>query len=326
MTVPTDSTSPRRPGLVALSRIVHGVGRLTARTLGGSFGRYPTEPPVSPAEGRVPLAAGDMEVLRWEGDRPPVLMLHGLDGNPWMWARLPGLLGARQVLAPALRGHGRSTLPVDDCSFDAVSSDLLELLDRLDLGRIHLVGHSWGGKAAFHLAAAAPDRFASLVLADPVSPRGYNALLRAFPILAEAALYPERREFDDAATWEEGARDLVFLRAGDELDRRFWCEMFRRTPEGRYVPRLPHETYVMILHGHLAEDLSALAPRIACPTLILQPTMSVSFMPGELRYLRRGIRDAQLAKVTGDHTFPLSNPIETATVLNEFWERVAAAG
>jgi pimeloyl-ACP methyl ester carboxylesterase len=52
-------------------------------------------------------------------------------------------------------------------SWDAHVDEVAEFIERLDVGPVHVVGHSRGGSVAFHLAGRYPERVKSLVLADP---------------------------------------------------------------------------------------------------------------------------------------------------------------
>lgn len=62
------------------------------------------------------------------------------------------------------RGHGDSTAPASQINLAAMAADVTALLDRLDVARAHLVGHSIGGAIAATAAATAPHRFSSLAL------------------------------------------------------------------------------------------------------------------------------------------------------------------
>ncbi|MFG1999414.1 alpha/beta fold hydrolase [Spirillospora sp. NPDC048911] len=101
------------------------------------------------------------------GEGPPVLALHGINGHGGRWRKLAEHhLSDHRVLAPDLRGHGRST-------YDAPwhvgrhVADLLALLDAEDISRTDVVGHSYGGMIAVYLARTAPERVRRLVLLDP---------------------------------------------------------------------------------------------------------------------------------------------------------------
>lgn len=99
----------------------------------------------------------------------PVLALHGINGHGGRWRRLAEHhLPDHLVLAPDLRGHGRSTHDAP-WHVDQHVTDLLAVLDAEDIPRTDIVGHSYGGMIAVHLARAAPERVRRLVLLDPVT-------------------------------------------------------------------------------------------------------------------------------------------------------------
>jgi lipase len=77
-------------------------------------------------------------------------------------------LPARSWLAVDLRGHGRSAWDPPWTTEQHVS-DLLETLDAEGIERCDVVGHSFGGHVALHLAATAPERVSRLALLDPAS-------------------------------------------------------------------------------------------------------------------------------------------------------------
>ena len=100
-------------------------------------------------------------------DTVPVLAIHGVMGHGGRFGQLAAAaVPDRPVLAPDLRGHGGSTW---DPPWDAAThiADLLAVLDRDGTGRIDVVGHSFGGLLATHLAAAVPGRVRRVVLLDP---------------------------------------------------------------------------------------------------------------------------------------------------------------
>jgi lipase len=70
------------------------------------------------------------------------------------------------VAAPDLLGHGRSSWAAP-WTIDANVSALAALLEASADGPVPVIGHSFGGAVALHLAAARPDLVAALVLLDP---------------------------------------------------------------------------------------------------------------------------------------------------------------
>jgi pimeloyl-ACP methyl ester carboxylesterase len=106
--------------------------------------------------------------LQRRGDGAPLLFLHGA-GAGGRWLSFHAALAQRfDVLAPTHPGHAGSPAAewVEDV-FD-LAFHYLDLLDRLGLDRVHLVGASLGGWIAAEIAVMASHRLRSLVLIDPV--------------------------------------------------------------------------------------------------------------------------------------------------------------
>jgi pimeloyl-ACP methyl ester carboxylesterase len=96
------------------------------------------------------------------GQGPSVLLLHGFPDTHIVWRKqVPALAAAGfRVLAPDLRGYGRSDAPggVFDYTLDKLRGDVLGLLDALHIDKVFLVGHDWGGVIGWQIAALAPER------------------------------------------------------------------------------------------------------------------------------------------------------------------------
>jgi lipase len=99
---------------------------------------------------------------------PPVVCLHGVSAHGRRYRKLAEerLAQRFRVLAPDLRGHGRSGFkPPWDLSTHL--GDLLETLDGAGVERAAWIGHSFGGRLVLELAARRPERIAHAVLLDP---------------------------------------------------------------------------------------------------------------------------------------------------------------
>ncbi|MEX2558136.1 MAG: alpha/beta hydrolase [Actinomycetota bacterium] len=103
------------------------------------------------------------------GAGPPVLAIHGwsCDSHDWMW-QIPALEAGHRVIAPDLRGHGRSSVPADGYTPPRFAADLARLLERLDAGPVVAMGHSLGTVVASTLAVEYPELVSALILSDPV--------------------------------------------------------------------------------------------------------------------------------------------------------------
>lgn len=103
-------------------------------------------------------AAGD--------EAPTVLLVHGVTSSHLAWPFVvERLLGVR-VVAPDLRGRGRSNGLAGTAGMAAHAADLATLLDALDVDRVVVVGHSMGAFVSVVFAHLHPERVSRLVLVD----------------------------------------------------------------------------------------------------------------------------------------------------------------
>ena len=128
----------------------------------------------APARRSISLPAGVVSSLEWSAppDVPILVFLHANGFHGGVYRRLLGpLAGDVRILAPDLRGHGRTTLPANPAelgSWQVYVDDVEQVLDVLGTGPVWLAGHSLGGVVAALLAACSRNRVRGLVLADPV--------------------------------------------------------------------------------------------------------------------------------------------------------------
>jgi pimeloyl-ACP methyl ester carboxylesterase len=99
------------------------------------------------------------------GTGPVLLFIHGILGSQRQWAHLVDRLDdGHRLLVPDLFGHGSSAKPVGDYSLGAHAATLRDLLDRLGVEQVTLVGHSLGGGIAMVFSYLFPERVERLVL------------------------------------------------------------------------------------------------------------------------------------------------------------------
>ncbi|HSF97775.1 MAG TPA: alpha/beta fold hydrolase [Ornithinibacter sp.] len=99
------------------------------------------------------------------GSGPALLFIHGLLGSQRQWAHLVDRLDEdHRVIVPDLFGHGDSAKPMGDYSLGAHAATLRDLLDRLEIDRVTIVGHSLGGGIAMVFSYLFPERVERLVL------------------------------------------------------------------------------------------------------------------------------------------------------------------
>jgi haloalkane dehalogenase len=102
-----------------------------------------------------------------EGAGAPILLLHGEPTWGFLYRRLiPVLAGAGRVVVPDLFGFGRSDKPVEQAaySYDMHAGSIERLVLELDLRKLMVVVHDWGGPIGLRFAVTHPDRVSRLVI------------------------------------------------------------------------------------------------------------------------------------------------------------------
>ena len=117
--------------------------------------------------------------IRGEGE--PLVLLHGFTGSGADWKIIFKDPPDRfRLIAPDLRGHGRSTNPSTEFTFRQAALDVLALLDRLQVERFKAIGLSAGAKTLLHMATQQPARIEAQVLVSAAHyfPEQARAIMR----------------------------------------------------------------------------------------------------------------------------------------------------
>lgn len=118
----------------------------------------------------IPLTSG-LTHYRWDGaeGRPIVVLVHGFMDSMADWDTVvPSLLHAGfRVLRLDLAGHGLSDRPAEGLSRALLSQQVFELIDRLHLSRVDIIGHSLGGAITVDFTSKHPERVRRMGLLAP---------------------------------------------------------------------------------------------------------------------------------------------------------------
>ena len=240
---------------------------------------------------------------------PEVLALHGLTGHGRRWEALgTGQLSDTRIIAPDLRGHGRSPW-TPPWGLDTHVDDLIRVLDEHATGPVVVVAHSFGGAIALHLAQSVPDRIRGIVLLDPAIGLDPAEMGR---IAGLVAAYPD---YTDAA---EARAEKVHGSWGDvpaaALDADL-AEHLIDLENGRVGWRMSVPA-VVASWGEMARDF-VLPPR-GIPTVLVQalrvqpPYVTPTFRAALAEHLGA---DLTIADLDCDHMVPLARPDDVAALV-----------
>ena len=99
------------------------------------------------------------------GSGTPLVLLHGFPFDHRIWdGVIEALEKGIRVIAPDLRGHGRSMITKSDHSITDMAADIIELMDQLQIREAVIAGHSMGGYVALEIVRNFPERVTGLVL------------------------------------------------------------------------------------------------------------------------------------------------------------------
>ncbi|MCD0502147.1 3-oxoadipate enol-lactonase [Bordetella petrii] len=226
-------------------------------------------------------------VIDGPADAPVLVLSNSLGTCADMWARqVPALSQRFRVLRYDTRGHGKSSVPDGDYTFQQLAGDVAALLDHLDIQQADFCGLSMGGPTGLQLALDHPQRVRRLVLSNTAARIGsveswsariqavaQNGLENMAPTLVERWLSPAYRAAEPGL-----AQVLV--------------DMLRRTSDAGY------SNNVAALRD---ADLRGRLGDIKVPTLIIAGTQDPATTPQDGRDLEAGIAGARYVELNTSH-------------------------
>jgi 3-oxoadipate enol-lactonase len=240
----------------------------------------------------------------------PLLLVHGFPLDHTMWAGQVDELPAHcRVIAPDLRGFGRSPAGGETVSMEHFADDLAALLDGLGITEpVVLCGLSMGGYIALQFWRKHRARLRGLVLCDTRAAADTPEAAAARLTLAERVL-------------REGPAPLVEIM----LPKLFGEPTRRQRPdvvEGlRRVMMATDPRGIAAAARGMAErpDMTGMLGRIECPTLVIVGRHDAVSPPAEMRGIAEAVPGAKFVEIpAAGHMSPLENPAAVNAAFAEF--------
>jgi len=133
-----------------------------------------------------------------EGKGKPLVLLHGFTDTLESWHNynyVNSLKDDYQLILIDLRGHGLSDKPHDSEKYtiEILASDIITVLDEIEVEKAHFWGYSMGGHIGFGLSKHSPERFLSFILGG-ITPQVIDGEMRE-KIKGFHTLFSEDAEF-----------------------------------------------------------------------------------------------------------------------------------
>jgi esterase len=242
------------------------------------------------------------------GSGQPLIILHGLLGTLDNWHTLSRTFASSlRVLTVDQRNHGRS--PHSDIfTYDAMSEDLLDLLDSLKIPTVYLLGHSMGGKTAMQFALHHPGRVAKLIVVD-IAPRAYprlhDELLDALTSI-DLATAVSRQQVD-----EELSKKIPHVAV-----RQFLMKNLGRNSAGSFVWKA-NLTAIRSSYDEIAREIKSDLP-FAGPTLFVKSDRDDYVLDSDLPMIKRLFPNARIVGVDAGHWIHAEAPTVFAEIVMSF--------
>jgi pimeloyl-ACP methyl ester esterase len=232
---------------------------------------------------------GDSLWYEERGRGPAIVFIHGWCMSSSIWKlQLESLSSSYRVIAPDLRGHGRSAQSGHGYHFEGFAADMVALFRHLDLKDTILAGWSLGAQVAIQAFAQLSGRLAGLVLIDG-TPRFIAS--EEFPyglskIEGEGMGLKLRRNADRAL---EGFMNLMF--APGELDDKAMNGPVRELLSTIKTPAI--DVALKSLNSLIEVDMRHLLPAIDLPALVINGARDVICLPEASSFMAEHISDCR---------------------------------
>jgi pimeloyl-ACP methyl ester carboxylesterase len=243
--------------------------------------------------------------LDYPGPEPAMVLLHGLSANANEFGGLieAGLTKHHRVIAPDLRGRGKTDKPASGYSMSQHAADVIGLLDHLGLDRVVLGGHSFGALLTIYIAANFPDRVIRAIVIDAAIVFHPEVVELLKPSLARL-----ERVMPSADAYMSEMRAAPHVGPWNNAIEGYFRAELKENPDGTVQSLTSANAVEQALRGVQTEPWADLVARVGHPVLLLNATEGYG-PPGAPPLVPRdhaittanAFRDCRYVPVPGNH-------------------------
>jgi len=242
-----------------------------------------------------------------EGKGEAVVLVHAIGCDHRMWDEVArGLARQFRVLRVDLRGHGKSPVPKRPYSLEGLAEDVLRVLDKRGVAKVHWVGLSLGGMVGQAFALDHGERLARMVLANTTSSYGDDG----------------RRMWEARA---KAVQDGGLAAIKDMVMGRYFSDEFRERHSDvvaevvRRFLATPVEGYLGCCDAIKELDYSRDIGRIHARTLVIAGEKDAGTPPAMSEAIASRIPGARMAIIPGAaHLAAVEKPVEFTALVKDF--------
>lgn len=233
-----------------------------------------------------------------KGAEQTVVLIHGMFSNLsiYYFNIAPVLAKYFHVVMYDLKSHGMSERFTDGYDLENMSSDVLALMDVLNIEKAHLVGYSFGGLISLKTALKASNRIEQLVVIEAPDPQDEKAR-NIIDEYSKEFLEHYVANFTDTTKVQMGKRQM-------EKNHRMYEFLFNQTSIKAD----------MIKEKHFLSEVDF--SELKHSTLLMYGANSNCRPTGE--WLNTQIGRSELKLIQGDHNIPIQEPVLIAETIAHF--------
>ena len=233
------------------------------------------------------------------GSGEPLILLHGFPEFWYCWKSvIPGLKEKFKLIIPDMRGYNLSDKPNDVKKYkmEYLIGDIKGLIEELNLKRVYLAGHDWGGVVAWAFAEKYPELLKKLIILNAPHPKIFQKSLRTDKKQQKASSYifeflkpnGEKKLYeDDYRTLKKAVFEDMFSKTNfTEFDKEKYIEAWSQ----------PGAILGGVNYYRANTSFDEWTGIIEVPTLVIWGMKDVALLPQQLEGLSDYVKNLKIVR------------------------------